>query len=164
MRCTSFENMKNLATLYFFGKISPAPGTVGSLIGMVAGLFLVYFASISFFLFFLIILFLISYFSVKSYIVNQYKSEHDPKEVIIDEFLGQLISMIPIFYFVTNLYLTLIYAFISLLLFRFFDIIKPWPIIYFDQIETPLGVVLDDVIAGIISALLLYIILYIGLI
>ena len=137
--------MKNLATLYFFGKMSPFPGTVGSLIGTAVGLFLVYFASPSFFSFFLVILFLISYFSVRSYTINHPKSEHDPKEVIIDEFLGQLIAMIPIFGFATNFYNTLIYSFISLLLFRFFDIVKPWPIIFFDRIESPLGVILDDV-------------------
>ena len=148
--------MKDLSTLYFVGKISPIPGTLGSLIGIVVGIFLLYYSSLLIFLSFLILLFIISYFSISSYTIDPKSSGHDPAEVIIDEFLGQLISMIPIFTLAQGIKSLLVYGLISFVLFRFFDIIKPWPISYFDNMKNPLGVILDDIAAGIISALILF--------
>ena len=148
--------MKGLSTFYFVGKISPIPGTLGSLMGMIVGIFLLYYSSLSIFLSFLILLFIISYFSISLYTANPKRAGHDPGEVIIDEFLGQLISMIPIFTFTQGMKTLLIYGLISFIFFRFFDIVKPWPISYFDNIKSPLGVILDDVAAGIITALILY--------
>ena len=148
--------MKDLSTLYFVGKISPIPGTLGSLIGMVVGIFLLYYSSLLIFLSILILLFIISYFSISSYTIDPKSSGHDPAEVIIDEFLGQLISMIPIFTLAQGIKSLLVYGLISFVLFRFFDIIKPWPISYFDNMKNPLGVILDDIAAGIISALILF--------
>ena len=148
--------MKDLSTLYFVGKISPIPGTLGSLIGMVVGIFLLYYSSLLIFLSILILLFIISYFSVSSYTIDPKSSGHDPAEVIIDEFLGQLISMIPIFTLAQGIKSLLVYGLISFILFRLFDIFKPWPISYFDNMKNPLGVILDDIAAGIISALILF--------
>ncbi|MDC0983051.1 phosphatidylglycerophosphatase A, partial [Amylibacter sp.] len=51
----------------------------------------------------------------------------------------------------------------SFILFRFFDILKPWPINWADRISTPFGVMLDDILAGIFSAICLSIILFFGL-
>jgi phosphatidylglycerophosphatase A len=60
--------------------------------------------------------------------------------------------------------MSLAYIFLSAFaLFRFFDIIKPWPISWADKISTPFGVMLDDVLAGILSAICLSIILFFGL-
>ena len=148
--------MKDLSTLYFVGKISPIPGTLGGLIGMVVGIFLLYYSSLLIFLSILILLFIISYFSISSYTIDPKSSGHDPAEVIIDEFLGQLISMIPSFTLAQGIKSLLVYGLISFVLFRFFDIIKPWPISYFDNMKNPLGVILDDIAAGIISALILF--------
>ena len=136
--------------------MSPIPGTLGSLIGMIVGIFLLYYSSLSIFLSFLILLFIISYVSVSLYTGDPKRSGHDPAEVIIDEFLGQLISMIPIFTLAQGLKSLLIYGLISFILFRFFDIVKPWPISYFDNMKNPLGVILDDILAGTISALILF--------
>ena len=136
--------------------MSPIPGTLGSLIGMIVGIFLLYYSSLLIFLSFLILLFIISYISISLYTSDPKRSGHDPAEVIIDEFLGQLISMIPIFTLAQGIKSILIYGLISFILFRFFDIVKPWPISYFDSMKNPLGVVLDDILAGIISALILF--------
>ena len=136
--------------------MSPIPGTLGSLIGMIVGIFLLYYSSLSIFLSFLILLFIISYISISLYTSDPKRSGHDPAEVIIDEFLGQLISMIPIFTLAQGIKSLLIYGLISFILFRFFDIVKPWPISYFDNMKNPLGVILDDIVAGIISALILF--------
>ena len=136
--------------------MSPIPGTLGSLIGMIVGIFLLYYSSLLIFLSFLILLFIISYISISLYTSDPKRSGHDPAEVIIDEFLGQLISMIPIFTLTQGIKSLLIYGLISFILFRFFDIVKPWPISYFDNMKNPLGVILDDIVAGIISALILF--------
>ena len=139
--------------------MSPIPGTVGSLIGMIVGIFLLYYSSLLIFLSFLILLFIISYISISLYTSDPKRSGHDPAEVIIDEFLGQLVSMIPIFTLTQGIKSLLIYGLISFILFRFFDIVKPWPISYFDNMKNPLGVILDDIVAGIISALILFFLL-----
>ena len=136
--------------------MSPIPGTLGSLIGLIVGIFLLYYSSLLIFLSFLILLFIISYISISLYTSDPKRSGHDPAEVIIDEFLGQLISMIPIFTLTQGIKSLFIYGLISFILFRFFDIIKPWPISYFDNMKNPLGVILDDIVAGIISALILF--------
>ena len=136
--------------------MSPMPGTLGSLIGMIVGIFLLYYSSLLIFLSFLILLFIISYISISLYTSDPKRSGHDPAEVIIDEFLGQLVSMIPIFTLTQGIKSLLIYGLISFILFRFFDIVKPWPISYFDNMKNPLGVILDDIVAGIISALILF--------
>ena len=136
--------------------MSPIPGTLGSLIGMIVGIFLLYYSSLLIFLSFLILLFIISYISISLYTSGPKNSAHDPAEVIIDEFLGQLTSMIPIFTLTQGIKSLLIYGLISFILFRFFDIVKPWPISYFDNMKNPLGVILDDIVAGIISALILF--------
>ena len=156
MHCDAGRKVKGLSTLYFIGKMFPIPGTVGSLIGMIVGIFLLQYSSLLIFLSFLILLFIISYISISLYTSDPNRSGHDPAEVIIDEFLGQLISMIPIFTLAQEIKSLLIYGLISFILFRFFDIVKPWPISYFDNMKNPLGVILDDIVAGIISALILF--------
>ena len=85
----------------------------------------------------------------------------DAKEIVIDEFVGQ---NIPLFFLLfiplnTNTYnkdfVTLII--LSFFFFRFFDILKPYPINLIDKkMKNGFGVMLDDVIAGIFSALLIY--------
>lgn len=87
----------------------------------------------------------------------------DAKEIVIDEFVGQ---NIPLFYILfipldTSTYGKdlLVLIFLSFLFFRFFDIFKPYPIYLIDKkMKNGLGVMLDDVIAGIFSALLIYVV------
>ena len=99
-----------------------------------------------------------AFFSVERYLQRTDVTEDDPKEVIIDEVVGQLISIIPIFLISLNFDHLLIMCVISLILFRFFDILKPWPISFFDKIKSSFGVIFDDVTAGIFAALLVYLI------
>ena len=88
--------------------------------------------------------------------------EIDSKEIVIDEFLGQ---SIPILFFyiifyegsVSNTFF-LIIVFLSFVGFRFFDILKPYPINYVDKnMKNGFGVVLDDLIAGFFTLIVLYI-------
>ena len=91
----------------------------------------------------------------------------DPKEIVIDEFIGQSIPLTFYFFqgFISIKELTFFkgYSFvgwiiISFILFRFFDIVKPFPINIVDKkMKNGLGVMLDDIIAGIYSAITIYI-------
>jgi phosphatidylglycerophosphatase A len=71
---------------------------------------------------------------------------HDSKMIVIDEVAGQWMALIPA---ALNPYLVLV-AFIA---FRFFDIIKPWPACFFDKkIKGAVGVMGDDIVAGLYAA------------
>lgn len=80
------------------------------------------------------------------------QSDKDPKFVIIDEFMGQLV----VFAFLPNDFanpLTYLWGF---LLFRLFDILKPWPVSFYDQkMHNSWGIMLDDLMAGIYAACVL---------
>ena len=70
---------------------------------------------------------------------------HDPKQVVIDEVAGQGIACIACTSSLTSMLL-------ALALFRFFDILKPWPISLVDRkVKGGLGVMLDDLIAGVLA-------------
>ena len=78
---------------------------------------------------------------------------HDPKEVVIDELAGYLVTMI-------GLPITVKSIFLGVVAFRLFDIWKPWPISFFDQkAKGGLGIVLDDVAAGVFAHISVWIIL-----
>lgn len=77
----------------------------------------------------------------------------DPNKVCIDEFAGQLIT----FLFVPISFPTLLVGFI---LFRFFDIVKPYPIHLFEQLDDGVGIMSDDVVAGIASCVSLNLLIF----
>ena len=86
--------------------------------------------------------------------------KHDLGEVVIDEVVGQWIALLPL-YFVTISQNFWMDTLVSFTLFRIFDIKKPWPISWMDKhIGGGLGVMLDDVVAGIFAALMFVLIGY----
>ena len=149
-------------TVFGIGKIKKIPGSIASLFTTLLLYFLFHYLKISpnIFLFFLILIFLLSLYSVKIYISE--KSDKDPKEVVVDEFVGQSIP-ICLYEVAHNLpknpdqvlksYL------IMFILFRIFDIIKPYPINYYEKkFKNSFGVMMDDVCAGlyVVAILVLY--------
>merc|ERR1712127_689978 len=85
----------------------------------------------------------------------------DAKEIVIDEFIGQAIPILTIYSILNfrEIGYFIFYTLISFILFRFFDILKPYPIYIVDKnMKNGFGVVLDDVIAGIYSSIILLII------
>ena len=142
-----------IVTCFGIGSIRFAPGTITSLITTVFlySLFHIINLSNSSILIILLIVFLYSFYAVAEYI--KYNENKDPKEVVIDEFIGQ---SIPIYLYEishstskdsTEAVLFYLYIFI---LFRFFDIKKPFPINFFDKkFKNSFGVIIDDVIAGL---------------
>ncbi len=77
---------------------------------------------------------------------------HDQNEIVIDEVLGMLVTVMPALYFNIPVWL---WPFLGLAFFRFFDVVKVWPTKRFDRWQSPWGVMLDDVVAGIYAAIFL---------
>jgi len=139
----------NLNTMFVsvlgIGFIPIASGTFGSLAGLVIGYFL---NLLSYNLFFLFIptLFILGVIASNTY--QKVTGEKDSSVIVIDEVVGQLIAMM----FVMD---NIVLVFISFIIFRIFDILKPWPASYADKkMSDGFGVMLDDVFAGIYAAIL----------
>lgn len=76
---------------------------------------------------------------------------HDSPHIVFDEWAGQWIALLPLIYHDAHW----LYIAVSFALFRFFDILKPWPISYVDKhVDGGFGIMVDDLIAGIIVAIL----------
>ena len=83
---------------------------------------------------------------------------HDDGRIVWDEFAGQSITFLPVLYLGQMNWLWLLLGFI---LFRIFDVWKPWPIRVIDQkVEGGFGIMLDDLIAGLWAALCIWIYFY----
>ena len=151
---------KYFVTIFGIGFSKFAPGTLGSFFGVLFFYFFYNFFSENYILFFLFIffIFLLSWYSIYVYVFKN--RAHDPSEIIIDEFLGQLISLSPILFFngfkldKINFCVLML---LSFLLFRFFDILKPWPIYIVDKSRTSLSILFDDVIAGLFASTIIII-------
>jgi phosphatidylglycerophosphatase A len=127
----------------------PFSGTMGSLFTIVIYYIFYNYLNIIFFIFFIIFFFFYSFYFLNK-TLNQSFSSSDPKEVVIDEFIGQ---SIPLLICENNFFLIIL----SFLLFRLFDISKPWPASYFDlKIKNATGVIMDDIIAGLYTFLIIY--------
>ncbi len=138
---------KYFVSLFGIGFISIAPGTFGSLFAIFFWYFLNDLFSIFYFIIFFLCVLSVSFYFTDIYLDN-YKKK-DPSEVIIDEFLGQSIPLLFIVNF--NIYEVLI-AFVT---FRFFDIYKIYPINKIEDLKGSYGVILDDIVAGIYSLIIL---------
>ena len=152
-------------TLFGIGKLPKIPGSYASLVTVIFLYFLFQILQIQseIFLFFLVGIFVISLFAINIYIKDN--DNKDPKEVVIDEFIGQSIPVCldeishndP-----NNQSNVLTYYFIIFILFRIFDITKPYPVNYYDRnFKNSFGVIMDDICAGlyVVAILVLYMII-----
>jgi phosphatidylglycerophosphatase A len=136
-----------LATWGGTGLIQPAPGTWGTLGALPFGIAILMFGGIYHLLVATLIVFILGLWSAKHF--ERMVREKDSGMIVIDEVVGMWITLIPAV-------LTPISIGIAFILFRLFDIIKPWPIGWMDKkINGAMGVMLDDVMAGIYAALAL---------
>ena len=152
-------------TMFGLGKIKIIPGTFGSLVTVIILYFFFNILSLSpnLVLIGLIIIFIYSFSAVAKYIKEN--ENKDPKEVIIDEFIGQ---SIPIYLYEISHGTeklpgeAIIFYGICFVLFRFFDIAKPFPVNFFDKnYKNSFGVIMDDVCAGfyVVLSLICFIVL-----
>ena len=143
------------------GNSKYVPGTVASLVTCLIYIWLYNFqVNISFLILSVFIIFIYSVYSIDS--LKFSFSEIDAREIVIDEFIGQSIPVLTIYNFIdkNNLNHFIFFTFISFMLFRIFDILKPYPINKIDRdMKNGFGVILDDIIAGLYSAIILLIII-----
>ena len=152
----------NLLFITFFkiGEIKFAPGTIASLITCLLFLLCVNLFNIVILFFFTLSIALYSFIAIN----NSFDSfnSNDPQEIVIDEVVGQMLPLlaIPIYetlYIAPKEY----YCVAAFILFRLFDIWKPFPINFIDKnIEGSLGIMLDDILAGIYTTIFLIIIFF----
>jgi len=149
-----------LICLFNIGKIKYAPGTFASLIACIFFLIFNYFLGITVIFFISLIIFCYSLIAINS----SYETfdSNDPQEIVIDEFVGQMLPLLAI-----PIYETLypapqfIYYILAFILFRVFDILKPFPISYIDNnTEGAFGIMFDDILAGLFSIIILIIIFF----
>ena len=139
-------------TMFGLGKISKIPGTIGSLVTTALLYFLFHIMEISsnIILIVFMIIFIFSFYSIAEHIKEN--ENKDPREIIIDEFIGQ---SIPLYLYEISHGTqkspdeAIIFYGICFVLFRFFDIVKPFPVSFFDKnFKNSFGVIMDDVCAG----------------
>ena len=152
-----------ISTFFGYGYLTKMPGTITSLVTTIF-IYIAYehlgYTNLKFSIIFFILLFFYSF-----YAVNDAKSEFknkDPRQIVIDEVLGQAMPLILLLYLDQSNLLSMqieIYYGLSFIFFRFFDIIKPFPVNYFDKnFKNCFGIIMDDIIAGLYSMLLIYLI------
>ena len=143
-----------ILTGFYIGKIRYAPGTFGTLLAIpIYLLILQYNALLK--IIFLLMLFALSLYLLQYSYTKKFFKNIDDGSIVIDEIIGFLCFMI---FFDYNFY-TVILGFT---LFRIFDILKPYPISLIDKkMKNPLGVLLDDIVAGVFSGVILSIIIHV---
>ena len=152
-----------VSTFFGCGYITKIPGTITSIVTTIL-IYLTYeylgFTDLKFLVIFFILLFLYSFYAVKDS-ESEFKNK-DPRQIVIDEVLGQSMPLILVLYLNQNNQLNIqieIYYVLSLLFFRLFDILKPFPVSYFDKnFKNYFGIIMDDIMAGLYSMLLIYLI------
>ncbi len=137
-----------LATFFGAGSLKPGPGTYGSVAAL-----LLWYAAAHAFRPAAIVLSLATFFAAvlltglgirASTIVERESGRKDPGFVVIDEVAGQLLALV-------LMPADWQHAALALLLFRGFDIFKPWPIRKLEALPEGTGIMLDDVAAGLFA-------------
>ena len=147
------NNLNTLfVTIFGLGKIPKIPGTFGSLATVIVLYLFFHILNISsnIILIGLIVIFIYSFSAIALHIKDN--EDKDPKEIVIDEFIGQ---SIPIYLYEISHGIkkspdeAIIFYGVCFVLFRFFDIVKPFPVSFFDKnFKNSFGVIMDDVFAG----------------
>lgn len=142
-----------IGTVFYVGRSPFAPGTMGSLIALLAWFILKPLIIDPLFLLITGGLFFIG-IAVSTILIEAWNRK-DPKEIVIDEWVGMWISL----YLVPH---TIVWGFIAFFFFRLFDILKPGPVQMMDDMDDSIGVMMDDVVAGILACLVTQSLLYLN--
>jgi len=152
-----------ISTFFGYGYLTKIPGTITSFITTVF-IYISYeyleYTNLKFSIIFFTLLFFYSFYAVKD-AESEFKNK-DPRQIVIDEVLGQAMPLILLLYLQQNNQISVsieIYYILSFIFFRFFDILKPFPVSYFDKkYKNYFGIIMDDIMAGFYSMLLIYLI------
>jgi len=152
-----------ISTFFGYGYLTKIPGTVTSIVTTIF-IYIAYeildYTSLKFSIVFFFILFFYSFYAVKD-AESEFKNK-DPRQIVIDEVLGQSMPLILLLYLNQTNQISIkieIYYVLSLLSFRFFDILKPFPVSYFDKNhKNYFGIIMDDIMAGLYSMIIIYLV------
>ena len=143
LKCATF-----IATGFGIGYLPKAPGTWASVVALPTAYAISYLGGNLLLSLFIITGFIVGVFV--SDIASNNMGEDDPSKIVIDEIIGQWLTLI----FIPAEVMLYLFGF---LLFRFFDIIKPWPISWLEKrYKGGFGIMIDDVFAAIFSGLILF--------
>lgn len=144
-----------IGTVGYVGYLRPAPGTWGSLVALPLAWLIYQIGGLWLFLAAIPIAYVKGYWATRHMTADH--DNHDPSEIVVDEVVGQWIAVAPVLIggwlqdvSVLALWPGWIAAFV---LFRLYDITKPGPVGWADRLNSATGVMLDDVIAGILAAI-----------
>ena len=152
-----------ISTFFGNGYISKIPGTFTSLSTLVI-LYILFeilqFRDLNYILILYSIIFFYSFYAVMD--SETEFDNKDPRQIVIDEVLGQAMPLILLVYLSSKNLINIpieIYYLLSFILFRFFDIVKPFPVSYFDkQHKNFFGIIMDDIVAGLYTMLIIYLV------
>ncbi len=143
-----------IATFFYIGHMRPAPGTWGSLAALPVAYVIIQIGSWPLLLLAAIVAYFAGLWATRQETVG--KDNHDPSEIVIDEVAGQWIALLPVAIgaALTDMPVVVLWPgwIAAFVLFRLFDITKPWLVGWADRRDDAVGVMLDDVIAGIFAA------------
>ncbi len=146
--------VKNIATVFGTGYLKGAPGTWGSLVALVPGYFILENMGAVAFYHAIALSFVIGVWAAGEH--EKFTGGKDNSEIVIDELCGQWIALIPLLFISPTGTVAADYM-AAFILFRIFDISKPWPIRLIDRhVKGGVGVMVDDVVAGFAAAAVLY--------
>ena len=131
-----------IGTVFYLGKLPLAPGTWTSLVATITWYFI--FKDLNIYILPIVTSLLFILGVVSSNKIIRYRKEHDPSVIVIDEWVGQWLAF-------TMLPVTFQTGLIGFIAFRFFDILKPGPVKRMERLPNGLGVMADDVMAGILT-------------
>ena len=140
-----------LATCFGVGRVPFAPGTAASLAALPLGWLLVFTGTRAL----VVAVVIVTIAGIWACELHARKvAVKDPSECVIDEVAGQWIALLPIAIemraFEWRPYV------LAFFLFRLLDMTKPWPISAFEKIDGGLGIMIDDIVAGLFAGLALY--------
>ena len=152
-----------LSTFFGYGYLTKVPGTIASAVTTIF-IYIAYellgYTNLKFSIIFFVFLFFYSFYAVKD---SEAEFENkDPRQIVIDEVLGQSMPLIFLLYLNKTNQISIsieAYYIFSFVFFRFFDILKPFPVSYFDKNhKNYFGIIMDDIMAGLYSIILIYLI------
>ncbi len=152
-----------IATWLYTGKSPKAPGTVGSLATLPLAYLLHLVGGAYLYVIGIALAFFVGLWATRVELERRAASgeeAHDPGDIVIDEVAGQLIAIAPLSIALTMMD-TPSYVFPwpgwvgGFVMFRFFDVLKPWPVSWAEKAPGALGVMLDDIVAGVMAAIVM---------
>lgn len=143
-----------IGTVLGTGYIKPAPGTWGSLVALPWAWVLHVIGGLPLLALGIVAAFFKGWWATAQMTAGQ--DDHDPSEIVVDEVVGQWIALLPLSYAAWTMEISILAMWpgwiAAFVLFRLFDIWKPGPVGWADRRGDALGVMLDDVIAGVFAA------------